>query len=141
MLQVRLLEDHLWEALYMKESLYSVVGRAGCLALDFAYNFGGSEAIAETFFRVMEAQRKDNQDVATLDMRTLISFCLPEPSQCPQTISDIAALFRKGDLKNKVKRHRANIFYDKRGRAAGKYTVSKAIDTMQSKRSGCPYLF
>lgn len=139
-LHVKLLEDRLWEALYKDPSLYSLVGREGCLALDFAFNIGGSEAIAETFFRVMEAQRKDNQSPETMDMRTLISFCMPHPIQCPEAISKIAAIFREGDLRNKVKRHRTNIFYDKRGRAAAKYKVSKALDNFALKKSGCAYI-
>ena len=86
-LQVKFLEDRLWEALYTEPSLYSIVGRPGCLALDYAFNLGGSEAIAESFFRVIECQRKDNHDVTTLDMRTLVNFCMPNPSKCPEAIS------------------------------------------------------
>ena len=98
-MHVKFLEHRLWEALFMEASLFSQIGRAGCLTLDFPYNMGGSEAIAETFFHVMESQRKDNLSPEMLDMRTLISFCLPglpEASQCPESTSNIAAIFRKG---------------------------------------------
>ena len=110
------------------------------IILDYAYNIGGSEAIAETFFGVMAAQKKDNQDPETVDMRTVLSFCMPSPAQCPNAISEIATLHRLGDAKNRVRRHRCNIFYDARGRAKAKYEVSKAVDQYNSKLSGCAYI-
>ena len=69
-------------------------------------------------------------------MRILINFCLTEVSQCLTSIDTIAKIYRDGDLKNKVSLHQINIFYDSRGRAAGKYAVSKAIDNLRSNRKG-----
>ena len=116
-LVVRLDENRLWHSIYCIDSLYQLIGKEACALLDFAYNMGGSEAISETYFSVMEAQKQSNQDNDTLDMRTLISFCMPPPSNCPKAIEEIASLYLNGDVKNKVAKHRANIFYDRRGRA------------------------
>ena len=133
-------EAELWKALYTYEPLYTAIGREGSIALGIAFNIGGSEAIAETFFGVMEAQRKRNQDPLTADMKTVISYCMPDPASCPNTIQSISEVYRKGDLKNKVKQHRSKVFYDKRGRVASKYAVSKAIDNLRKEKNRCPYL-
>lgn len=137
---VRLDEEKLWEALYSDESMYKLVGKEGSIILDFVYNIGGSEAIAETYFKVLEAQRQDNQNPDTIDMRTLISYVIPVPSQCPKSIKSIAEIYSQGDLKKKVKSHRTNIFTDERERASRKYVVGKAIDNFNKKRTGCPYI-
>ena len=82
----------IWEAVYTNSSFFNVIGREGCFILDFAYNIGGSEAIAETYFGIMKSQMKDNQDPETTNMRTLIKMCLPEPSCCPNAIESISNL-------------------------------------------------
>ena len=117
-----------------------MTGKEGCIILDFVYNLGGSEALAETFFGVMKYQKKDNAAPETADMRTLINFCIPEVSQCPNAISEISSLYREGSLASKVARHRSNIFYDTRGRASKKYRVSKTIDSLRKKSTGCSYI-
>ena len=65
-----------------------------------------------------------------------MNFCLSEVSQCPTSIDVIVKIRRDADLKRKVSQHRSNIFYDRRGRAAGKYAVCKAIDNLRSNRKG-----
>ena len=110
--------------------------------MDYVYNLGGSEAIAETYFKVLESQRKDNQDPSTIDMRTFLSFVLPDPSKCPIAIEEISKIYRNGrnDLHNKVKRHRSNIFTDSRNRAQNKYKVSKSVDTFRNQQSNISYI-
>ena len=138
--KVKFLKSQLWESIYTDSALYSIIGREGCIALDFAYNIGGSEAIAETYFGVMKSQIKDNHDPNTADMRSLVKFCLADPSHCPSAINEIAKIYREGDLKRKVRRHRTNIFIDKKQRASRKYVVSKAIDNFRNKSLGVSYI-
>ena len=82
----------------------------------------------------MNSQKKNNQDNDTLDMRTLISFCLGDVSSCPDAISKIANIYRTGDLSHKAAKHRANIFIDSRQRSIRKYVTSKAIDRIRDQR-------
>ena len=138
--RVKFVKSQLWESLYTEESLYKMIGREGCVALDYAFNIGGSEAIAETYFGVMKSQLKDNHDPETADMRSLVKYCLPDPSHCPNAVEKIAKIYREGDLKNRVKRHRPNIFFDKRRRASTKYKVSKAVDNFRNKKVGVSYI-
>ena len=63
-----------------------------------------------------------------------MNFCLPEVSQCPTSIDAIDKIYRDSHLKHKVSQHQSNIFYNSRGRAAGKYAVSKELDNLRSKR-------
>lgn len=107
--------------------------REACTILDIAYNIGGSEAIAETYFGVMTSQHKDNQSNDTLDMRTLISFCMPKLSKCPNAVSAIAEIYLKGDLAHKVAKHRSFLFTDAKQRAASKYRVSRRSITSMHK--------
>ena len=79
-------------------------------------------------------KKKDNLDPNTADMRKLIHFCVPKVSQCPNSIDAIVRIYRDSHLKHKVSQHRSNIFYDSRGRAAGKYAVIKAIDNLRLNR-------
>ena len=136
---VKLDEAKLWELIYTDSRVIEKIGRDSCYILDFAYNLGGSEAIAETYFGIMQHQFKDNSLVETADMRSLISYCLPDVAKCPKTVSAIAKIFREGDLQNKVAPHRSPIFYDRRGRTANKYLVSKAIDAFRGKEGGLQF--
>ena len=87
----------------------------------------------------MKHQFKDNAHCETADMRTVLSFCLPDVANCPNAVKDICRIYRNGDLTNKVAPHRAPIFYDKKGRALNKYETSKAIDNQRNKE-GCNYI-
>ena len=138
--EVRLIENRLLEAMYKNPTLISILGKDAGTALDCAVNIGGSEVISESFFAVMRSQQKDNLDIATLDMRTLIKMCISEPSKCPNTIDKICKVYRDGNAKKKVARHRENIFHDKRQRSVRKYGTSKAVDSHREREEGCQYM-
>ena len=140
-LKVTFNEPALWEAFYIKPELVKLLGREAGFALDRAYNMGGSEAIAESFFATMRNQHKKNHSMETADMRTLVKTCLPEPSKCPETIEEIFEIFVNGDNSKAVRKHRSNIFVDQKQRSLHKYKVSKAIDSLitMQKKTGCNY--
>ena len=117
-----------------------MIGRESCFILDFAFNMGGSEALAETYFGVMKHQFKDNSSSETADLRTLIDFCYPDVSKCPKAITEISKIYIKGDIQKKAAPHRQPVFLDSRARTANKYNVSKAIDKERKKQTGCLYI-
>ena len=82
-------EQFLWNQLYTHKLLTEEIGREGCFILDFAFNSGGSEALAETYFGIMKHQYKDNSLVETAGMRTIVSYCMPDVSRCPNAVSEI----------------------------------------------------
>ena len=61
----------------------------------------------------MKHQFKDNVSPDTTDMRTVINFCIPEVSQCPNNIAEISKIYKEGDLDKKISKHRSGIFFDK----------------------------
>ena len=95
---VKLDELSLWKFLYTNRSLSDKIGREGCFILDFTFNMGGSEALAETFFGIMKHQYKDNSSIETADMRTIVSHCFPDVSKCSNVIAAISKLYREGAL-------------------------------------------
>ena len=139
-LRVDFQEEKLWEAFYTSQPLYTALKREGCIILDVAANIGGSEAIAETYYGIMTSQRKDNHLNDTLDMRTLVDFCIPNVSNCPEALSEISRIYLDGDLKNNIAKHRSQVFYDSRCRAARKYKVGKTIDNLRKEISRCSYI-
>mgnify|MGYP000339047705 CR=1 FL=1 len=84
------MEEELWEGINTEVSLFSFIGREGCISLDFSFNIRGSEGIAKTFISVTKSQRKDNQDPETTDMRTLLKFFLTNSSSCQNLVKEIA---------------------------------------------------
>ena len=51
---VRLDGQQMWFNIYKVSAVYSAIGPERCVIFDVAYNIGGSEANAETFFGIME---------------------------------------------------------------------------------------
>ena len=127
-INVTLNEEALWEKIYTDPVVYGCLGRELCVVLDFAMSLGGSEAIVESYYSVMETQRKDGgQSNDVLDLRTMIDWCLPPVISVPNTVSSIASLYRSGDVKNMLKKHRSPIYQDPRNRVIPRQ-VSKVID-------------
>ena len=73
-LRVVLDETKLYESFYENKIITDMLGREKCFILDFVFNMGGSEALAETYFGAMKHQFKNNSAVETADLKTLIVF-------------------------------------------------------------------
>jgi hypothetical protein len=88
----------------------------------------------------MKSQRQDGgQENETLDMRTLVDWSLPYVIQRPKTIAEIAQMYRSGDARANVGKHRSQILYDQRGRASQKYVHSRVLDRLMAAKNGLPY--
>ena len=88
----------------------------------------------------MASQRKDNLSNDTLDMRTLVNFVMPDTSSCPDAVRNIAEIYLEGDVRNRVAKHRVQIFTDIRMRAKNKYARSKVLDRTKNLPKTCPYI-
>ena len=101
---------------------------------------GGSEAIVESYYSVMNSQRKDGgQDNEALDMRTLIDWSLLPVIKCPETVRSIAKIYRSGNTKANISRHHTLIFADKQDITHEKYKVSKVVDNQLNSTKGLPF--
>ena len=105
--RVKINEKRLYYELFCTRDLFDDLGKEASFVLDFTLNMGGSEAVAESFYSVMETQRFDGGQLnKTLEDRTIIDWCLPHAIACPQTVSEIAKLYKSGDAKLGLATHR-----------------------------------
>ena len=75
-------EQILIESLYTDSSFYSVVGQEFCLVFDIFYAKSVTEAVAESFYRVVEKQETEGgQSLGVLMNRAKIDWCLPSVIQ------------------------------------------------------------
>ena len=86
------------ESLYTDSSFYSVLGQEFCLIFDIFYSKSGTEAVAESFYRVVEKQEMEGgQTMGILMNRAKIDWCLPSVIQCESALTEIAKLYINGD--------------------------------------------
>ena len=79
--------------LYTDSSFYSAIGQEFCLVFDIFYVKSGTEAVAESFYRVVEKQEMEGgQTISVLMNRAKIDWCLPSVIQCDSAITEMAKI-------------------------------------------------
>ncbi len=69
-------EEKFLEALYTNPNLYMKVGKEFCVIFDIFYAKTGTEAVVESFYRVVESQEQDGgQKLSTLAWRSKADWC------------------------------------------------------------------
>lgn len=105
-LQVVFEEEEVIKALYDDSSFYSARGREFCLIFDIMYSKSGTEAVAESFYRVVGMQEKDGgQSQEVLSMHAKVDWCLPPVVQCESALAEMACMYLDGDKELGLKRH------------------------------------
>ena len=103
------------ESLYTDSSLYSVLGQEFCLIFDIFYSKSGTEAVAESFYRVVEKQEMEGgQTMGILMNRVKIDWCLPSVIQCESALTEIAKLYINGGKELGLSRHHIPLYRDRR---------------------------
>ena len=112
-----------------------------CLILDIMYSKAGTEAIAESIYRVVETQEMDGgQSHDVLSLRTKVDWSLPSVLQCEVALDSMIDLYLKGDEEKSLKRHYLPIYKDKRStRNSGE--LSKVLLRHAEKKTRLPFLF
>ena len=101
--------------MYQDSSFYSLVGPEFCLVFDIMYAKTGTEAVAESYYRVVEKQEMDGrQSLDVLASRSKIDWCLPPVLQCDSALKEIAQLYVEGDKTRGLKKHYVPVYSDKR---------------------------
>lgn len=73
--KAQLNEPEVYKSIYKDENLYSEIGIEGCVAVDVALAKGGSEAVVESLYSVMNAQKMSGgQNNETLALRYRMNF-------------------------------------------------------------------
>ena len=103
--QVVFHEENLIRLLYTDQTFYSAVGREFALVFHIFYAKTGTEAVAESFYRVMNMQEQDGgQKLETLANRSRVDWCLPSVLQCERPIQEMAKLYIEGDTERGPKK-------------------------------------
>ncbi len=97
-MEVLFLEKNVITALYCNSSFHSVIGPEFCLVFDIMYGKTGTEAVAESFYRVVEKHEMDGgQSHEVLVNRSKVDWSLPPVIQCEPALTEIAQLYIDGD--------------------------------------------
>ena len=128
-LVVVLEEDAIIHALYTDSSFYTLVGQEFCLLFDIMYAKTGTEAVAESFYRVVEKQEMEGkQSLDVLASRSKIDWCLPPVLQYDSALTEMAHMYIEGDKKRGLKKHYVPVYRDKRSIKNRFTDCSKVID-------------
>ena len=77
-LQAVMQEDAIIKALYTDSSFYAIIGNEFCLLFDIMYAKTGTEAVAESFYRVVEKKEMEGgQSLPVLASCAKIDWCFP----------------------------------------------------------------
>ncbi len=101
----QLLEVDVIRALYCKECLHRdpVVGQVAMTCLDVVLALGGPEAIAESFYSVMDTQwQYGSQNHSTLQDRTLLDWATSNVIQSEDIITRAAKLNLDGEKEERL---------------------------------------
>ena len=123
-------EKQVIQMLYSNPTFYEAVGREFCIIYDIFFAKAGTEAIAESFYRVMEAQQKDGgQSQEVLTMWTKVDWCLPSVLQCEKALSAMAKLYIEGDKSLGLKKHFIPVYKDTRSDRDNSIVMERLIRT------------
>ena len=82
-------EHRFIRSLYVDATFYNAVGTEFCLVFDVFYAKTGTEAVAESFYRVMNTQEQyGGQKLENLAIRSRVDWCLPAVLQCERPIKE-----------------------------------------------------
>ena len=131
---VKFLEWKLLALFYVKESIYTDIGKEFCIALDVALGSRGCEASVEGFYILLNVHKKSGvQSNDILFQGTLVDWTLTHSISCPKTMKQIARIYKDGDPTTGLIKHKLSMFFDKREHACKKYERSKAVDKLKNE--------
>ena len=133
---VVLQEDVIIQALYTDASFYTRVGQEFCILFDIMYAKTGTEAVVESFYRVVEKQEMDGgQSIQVLGNRAKVDWCFPPILQCEKAFSEMAKLYIHGDKALGLKRHHVPVYKSKQSSGS-----SIVLDRISTTAARLPYL-
>ena len=129
------------ESLYTDSSFYSVVSQEFCLVFDIFYSKSGTEAVAESIYRVVEKQEMEGgQTMGVLMNRAKIDWCLPSVIQCESALAEIAKLYINGDKELGLSRHYIPLYRGRRSWQKHQGEMSKVFKRISSASPKLPFL-
>lgn len=138
--KAQLLEEEVIKALYCNELLYaeSAAGKVAMTAFDIGLAMGGPEAIAESFYSVMDTQRQHGgQNHGTLEERTLLDWASSNVIQSEKLIRRAAIMYLDGKKDERLSRHRVG---NLRKTSEESYKASKVLTRFANVHGRYPFL-
>ena len=123
--------------LYTDESLFGIAGTVSMTAFDIAMSLGGSEAIVESFYIVMDTQRKVRQQHATLEDRTILDWSTSNVLNVEDVVRKAAKLYVDGSSELKLPRHRVGMLKKK---TDDSYIASQVLTRLKKEKGRYPFL-
>ena len=94
---VRFKEDQFIRCLYTDSRVYSQIGQEFCTVFDKISAKTVTEAIAESFYRVVEKQEMDGgQSLVVLGNHAKVDWCFPSIIQCECSLTEMAKAYIDG---------------------------------------------
>eukprot|EP00794_Sanderia_malayensis_P001914 gene1914-2172_t len=123
--------------LYTNQMLYEKAGTVAMTAFDIAMSMGGSEAIVESFYSVMDTQRQVRQNHSTLEDRSILDWATSNILCHDNIIAKAARIYVDGMPSLKLPRHRVGVLKKK---TESSYRASKVLTRMNSEKGRYPFL-
>ena len=99
-------ESKVVSLLYTDKTLYGIAGSVAMTAFDIVMSLGGSEAIVESLYSVMDTQRKVRQHHTTLEDPTILDWSISNVLNIEDIVSRAARLYIDGSSVLKLPHHR-----------------------------------
>ena len=123
--------------LYTDEVMYSKAGNVAMTAFDIALSMGGSEAIVESFYSVMDSQREIRQNHATLEDRTILDWATSNVLNSEGIISKAAKFYVDVVSSQHLPRHRVGTLKRK---TSSSFKASQVLRRMKSEKGRYPFV-
>lgn len=99
--------DQVIRMLYTNELLFTKAGPIAMTSFDIAMAMGGSEAIVESFYSVMDTQKQVRQHHVTLEERTILDWATSNVLNSEDIIAKAAKFYVDGSMAEpRLSRHR-----------------------------------
>ena len=96
----------------------------------------GTEAVAESFYRVVEKQEMDGgQSIQVLANRAKVDWCFPPILQCEKALLEMTKLYINGDSTLGLKRHHIPVYKSKQSSG-----TSIVLERISSASAPLPFL-
>ncbi len=130
-------EEAVTSLMYTNEALWQKAGQVAMIAFDIGLTMGGSEALVESFYSVMDTQRKVKQNHATLENRAILDWSTRNVLRLEDVITKAAKIFVDGDREKNMQRHRVGCL-KKKGEKSSK--VSKVLKRIKDDKGRYHFL-
>eukprot|EP00794_Sanderia_malayensis_P008335 gene8335-biopygen6173 len=125
-------EEAIIKMIYTEEESQHVLGKEFCLLFDIGMGKGGRESIVESYYSVMESQKKfGGQTNDTLSLRTKLYWCLPNVLQADRMVKEVSRMYLQGDG---LRKHRNLIICNKQAK------LSKVLKKIKASNTGLHFL-